>query len=273
MNKPRTRTDNVVAEEILGQCVIYDGSTKKAHQLNSTLSWVWKHCDGTRTVDHLAIAMQHDLGYDSAKGVVASGLQQLADAKLLEPESMDLRFAATADSTVSRRTVMAGAAIIAPVIISILALRPLPPNPSLTKLIRERVRTGNRRPRTDQEKSIDRQGLSFRTAGTSGPVTSSTGMYVNGDRGGRTAILASVMVGGAPRMLCVPAPFMPASDDQSSTKDLRHDSGVLQSPEMLGNCLPSQLESFRRATWLSMFFICPVQLLSLRRNASRRRSE
>jgi hypothetical protein len=137
MYKPRTRTDNVIAEDILGECVIYDGSTKKAHQLNSTLSWIWKHCDGTRTVDDLATAMQRDLGYDGTKNVVASGLRQLADAKLLEPASVDLSFAATTDSTVSRRSVMAGAAIVAPMISSILA-----PTPAAAKSKPDKVNPG-----------------------------------------------------------------------------------------------------------------------------------
>jgi hypothetical protein len=69
MHKPKTRQDNVIAEEIHGECVIYDGNNKKAHYLNSTLSWVWKHSDGTRTIDDLAIAMQRDTGYEDGPSI------------------------------------------------------------------------------------------------------------------------------------------------------------------------------------------------------------
>jgi len=124
MHKPKTRQDNVTVEQIQDECVIYDSSSKKAHHLNSTLAWVWKHSDGTRTIDDLATAMQRDMGYDDTPKVIASGLKQLADANLLEAESVDLNAIAAADSTVSRRAVMAGAAIVAPIISSILAPTP-----------------------------------------------------------------------------------------------------------------------------------------------------
>jgi hypothetical protein len=137
MHKPKTRQDNVIAEDVQGECVIYDSSNKKAHHLNSTLSWVWKHSDGTRTIDDLAAAMQRDMGYDDAPKIIASGLKQLADANLLEAESIDLNAIAPVDSTVSRRSVMAGAAIVAPMISSILA-----PTPAAAKSQPDKVNPG-----------------------------------------------------------------------------------------------------------------------------------
>ena len=124
MHKPKARQDKVVAEELQGEYVIYDGTNKKAHHLNSTLSWIWKHSDGTRTIDDLAAAMNRDMGFDDALKVIPSGLKQLADANLLEHESVDLNAIAAVDSTVSRRAVMAGAAIVAPMISSIVAPTP-----------------------------------------------------------------------------------------------------------------------------------------------------
>jgi hypothetical protein len=56
--------------------------------------------------------------------LIASGLKQLANANLLEPESVHLNAMAAVDSAVSRRAVMAGAAIVAPMISSILAPTP-----------------------------------------------------------------------------------------------------------------------------------------------------
>jgi hypothetical protein len=51
-------------------------------------------------------------------------LKQLAEANLLEADSFDLNAIAAVDSTVSRRAVLAGAAVVAPIITSILAPTP-----------------------------------------------------------------------------------------------------------------------------------------------------
>jgi len=124
VQKPRIRQDNVLAEEVQGECVVYDSGSKKAHHLNSTLSWVWKHCDGTHTIEDLTTAMQRDLGGKDASGIVVTGLKQLADANLLEPKSFDPHYFVPEGPAVSRRSVIAGATIVAPVISSILAPTP-----------------------------------------------------------------------------------------------------------------------------------------------------
>jgi hypothetical protein len=137
MQKPRTRQDNVIAEDVQGECVVYDGSNKKAHHLNSSLSWVWKHCDGSRTMDELAAAMKQDLGFDDAHDVIASGLKQLSAANLLEPGSIDLSVIVAQNSGISRRAVIAGAAVTAPVISSILV-----PTPAEAKSKPDKVNPG-----------------------------------------------------------------------------------------------------------------------------------
>ena len=125
MHKPSRREGDVIAEEVSGDCVIYDVATKRAHHLNSTLSWIWKHCDGSRSINDLAAAMQQELGHDRVGDMVSSGLKQLADANLLEPGSVDPHLIVAADtSDVSRRAVIAGASIVAPMITSILAPTP-----------------------------------------------------------------------------------------------------------------------------------------------------
>ena len=125
MQKPRTRQDNLISEEVQGERVVYDSSSKKAHYLNATLSWIWSHCDGSRTIDDLAVAMQ-DTGNNDARALIVGGLKQLADANLLEAESVDVNALVSQGSMVSRRAaVMAGASMVAPVMVSILAPTPL----------------------------------------------------------------------------------------------------------------------------------------------------
>ena len=147
MQKPKIRVDNVLAEELQGECVVYDNSSKKAHHLNSTLSWVWRHCDGTRTVGDLATSMQRDLGGEDASAVLVTGLRQLAEANLLEPKSFDPNYFVREGPAVSRRSVIAGATIVAPVISSILA-----PTPAAAKSKPEKApKVKGKKPKNEKE--------------------------------------------------------------------------------------------------------------------------
>lgn len=124
-DKPCVRQSDLLSEEIHGERVIYDNRNKKVHHLNPTMSWVWSHCDGSRTVNELITAMQRDTGGDDARGLLSSGLQQLAEANLLEPGSVDLIALGVQRRTVSRRAaVTAGVSIAVPIMTSILAPTP-----------------------------------------------------------------------------------------------------------------------------------------------------
>ena len=124
MYKPKSRETDVVAEEVSGDCVLYDDAAKRAHHLNSTLFWIWKRCDGSRSIDALAMAMQQELGYDNAVDIVASGLEQLALANLLEPGFVDPYLLGADSSSVNRRLLIKSRSIVAPVITSVLASTP-----------------------------------------------------------------------------------------------------------------------------------------------------
>jgi hypothetical protein len=126
-DKPQVRQSDLFSEEIHGERVIYDDSNKKVHRLNPTMSWVWSHCDGSRTLDDLiaAMQMQGETGNDDARGLITSGLKQLGDANLLEPESVDLNALMAAPTTVGRRAaVAAGLSIAVPMMTSIIAPTP-----------------------------------------------------------------------------------------------------------------------------------------------------
>ena len=123
--KPRVRHNDLFSEEVQGQHVIYDIANHTVHGLNATLSWVWSHCDGSRTVDDLIAAMQGETENDDTRSLVTSGLKQLAEANLLEPESVDLNALRAEPSIVSRReAVVAGVSIAVPVMTSMLAPTP-----------------------------------------------------------------------------------------------------------------------------------------------------
>lgn len=119
------RHNDLLSEQLEGQHVIYDAANQTVHGLNSTLSWVWSRCDGSRTVEDLIAAMQGETGLDDTRSLVTSGLKQLAEANLLEPESVDLNALRTESCVVSRRAaVAAGVSIAVPVMSSVLAPTP-----------------------------------------------------------------------------------------------------------------------------------------------------
>ena len=139
-DKPRVRQSDLFSEEIHGERVIYDDSNKKVHRLNPTMSWVWSHCDGSRTLDDLIAAMQGETGNDDSRGLITSGLKQLGDANLLEPESVDLNALMTEPRTVSRRAaVAAGVSIAVPAMTSMLA-----PTPAAAKSTAEKPKDGKK---------------------------------------------------------------------------------------------------------------------------------
>ena len=124
-DKPCVRQSDLLSEEIHGERVIYDNGNKKVHHLNPTMTWIWDHCDGSRTIDELIAALQRDTVCDDARGLITSGLKQLAEANLLEPGSVDRTTLEVQQSTVSRRAaVIAGISIAGPIMISILAPTP-----------------------------------------------------------------------------------------------------------------------------------------------------
>lgn len=103
MNKSSRRAGDLIAEEVAGDGVLYQISNKAKHHLSSTLWWIWKHCDGSRSIAELTTAMRDELGYHNAADIVASGLQQLALANLLEPGFAGPYLLGADSSSVNRR--------------------------------------------------------------------------------------------------------------------------------------------------------------------------
>jgi hypothetical protein len=141
ISNPRVRHSNLWAEELNEQYVIYDTHSQTVHGLNRTMSWLWSHCDGSRTLDDLIAAMQRDTGDDNARSLITVGLKQLAEANLLEPGSVDLNAVMAEPSTVGRRAaVAAGLSIAVPMMTSIIA-----PTPAAAKSESAKVTDGKKK--------------------------------------------------------------------------------------------------------------------------------
>ena len=113
--RPRARDDDLLAESLGDELLIFDATTNRAHSLNTTAATVWHACDGTSTCEQIPEHCQLD------PMAVALALDMLADSKLLDDYSPPAE-------RVSRRTVIhrlaltgASLGIALPVIRSIVA--------------------------------------------------------------------------------------------------------------------------------------------------------
>ncbi len=98
------------------------------------LRWI-PHTDG------LIAAMQSDTVNDNACGLIASGLKQLAEANLLEPESVDVNGVMAEPSTVGRRAaIAAGLSIAVPMMTSIVV-----PTPAAAKSEAAKITDGKKK--------------------------------------------------------------------------------------------------------------------------------
>src|SRR5215217_4304699 len=86
--KPRSFTKDLVTVALSDERIIYDPRNGQAHHLNSTLTWIWQHCDGSRTAEELAQAIQQETGAADMVGLIGRGLILLARANLLEIDSI-----------------------------------------------------------------------------------------------------------------------------------------------------------------------------------------
>jgi coenzyme PQQ synthesis protein D (PqqD) len=122
-HRPVVRTDQLVCEDVSGECVIYDAREKKAHHLNSTLTWIWRRCDGNTTMEALADSFERQFNITDGLPVLITGIEQLEARNLLD-NPVNVNLLAAEQTAISRRTVVAGGSVLMPLVVSILAPTP-----------------------------------------------------------------------------------------------------------------------------------------------------
>lgn len=80
---PHARKDGLVVQELQDEVLVYDLERHKAHCLNHTAAWIWKHCDGQTTVSELARLLQTELQAPVGGDVTWFALEQLGRYHLL----------------------------------------------------------------------------------------------------------------------------------------------------------------------------------------------
>jgi hypothetical protein len=113
---PESRKDQLLAQEVGQELVVYDQQTHTAHRLNRTAAMVWRLADGKRSVGDIA-SIVHDTvdlpGDEEAEELVRVALKELDGTGLL------VRGLTKADEPISRRRMLVMAAALVPVVTSI----------------------------------------------------------------------------------------------------------------------------------------------------------
>lgn len=122
---PKARKEGILIQELSDEVLVYDLESHKAHCLNKAAAAIWEHCDGTKSVQDIALAMGSDLNAQADEAVVWHALDQLGKASLLEQRIPQ----PDGKPRLSRRELMRKAGIAAmiaiPVVTSILAPKAL----------------------------------------------------------------------------------------------------------------------------------------------------
>lgn len=80
---PDARKEGLVIQELADEVLVYDLQRHKAHCLNHTAAWIWKHCDGRATVVEMARVLQAESKAPVNEGIIWLALEQLERDHLL----------------------------------------------------------------------------------------------------------------------------------------------------------------------------------------------
>lgn len=81
---PKARRSELVIKELATETLVYDESNNKAHCLNQTAAFIWKHCDGRNSIPTLARLVEKEINADVSEQTVWFALKQLEESRLLE---------------------------------------------------------------------------------------------------------------------------------------------------------------------------------------------
>lgn len=81
---PKARRSHLVIRELASETLVYDESNHQAHCLNQTAAFVWKHCDGRRSIPTLARLMEKEMHAGVSEQTVRLAIRQLEQSRLLE---------------------------------------------------------------------------------------------------------------------------------------------------------------------------------------------
>ena len=121
---PRLRAEGLVIHELPDELLVYDKVRDQAHCLNQTAALVWRACDGHCAPSEIAHQLTTELAVAVSEDLVLLTLVQLEEIHLLEQlETVAPSFAGMSRRQMARSLGL-GAAVVLPVITSILVPTP-----------------------------------------------------------------------------------------------------------------------------------------------------
>ena len=84
MNKPKTRNENIVVQEMDNEILIYDLKTDKAFCLNETSALIYQLCDGKRNIPEINRQLNKHLNESVSEELIWLALDNFKKENLLE---------------------------------------------------------------------------------------------------------------------------------------------------------------------------------------------
>jgi len=81
---PKARRSQLVIKELASETLVYDESNHQAYCLNQTAAFVWKHCDGRRSLPALARLLEKEINVSAPEHTVRLAIKQLEESHLLD---------------------------------------------------------------------------------------------------------------------------------------------------------------------------------------------
>jgi Coenzyme PQQ synthesis protein D (PqqD) len=81
---PQAREEKLLIHELPDETLVYDLNRHRAHGLNRTAAFIWRHCDGKTTAAEMAALAQRELNVPADEDVVWAVLRRLGKAHLLQ---------------------------------------------------------------------------------------------------------------------------------------------------------------------------------------------
>jgi hypothetical protein len=120
-NKPLSRKDDLVVQDLNGEILIYDLREHKAFCLNETSALVWQACDGNKTAAEISAAVEKKLDSAVSEDLIWLALDQLKKENLVEiADEAAGKFAGMSRREVIRKIGL-GSMIALPVVASLVA--------------------------------------------------------------------------------------------------------------------------------------------------------
>jgi hypothetical protein len=112
MGLPKKRSELIV-QRLGSEMLVYDQTSHRAHSLNETATLVFEKLDGKKDVSRIASELGKSLGTKNSPALVAAAVNDLAEAKLIEPGAV-----------LPRRSVLRGIAAAAIPLVASVAVPP-----------------------------------------------------------------------------------------------------------------------------------------------------